>query len=315
MRFEFLLPLQFFADGAPAGDGGEGGNTAEGAAIAEQQGESLESLGIPKAKMERYNRARMARGAAEEAKAAAEQPNEEVTPTQERKVTFEELLKDPEENAKVQRMVKERLKKANSELERRRMFDESLKIAAAKAGLKDFSIENGDPKALLEAMEKDPSYFEDEAFASGKSTEELMAEKKKARVSKEQSAMQARAHYNSLRNQAEELKKKYPEFDLEKELSNSEFFNMTSLAGGVSVEKAYHAVHFEELMAQRENAAAQKAAASLSKSVSAGSRRAVENGTSGRLSEPMPDKLYSQMSPEERADFYLRTTGRKLSRR
>lgn len=138
MHFDnWLIPLQFFAEGAAAGDGGEG-PTADSAVNAGQQGDTLESLGIPKHKLERYNRVRMNRASSQEAEAETPAEGEkaaESTPTQTAKVTFEDILKDPEENAKVQDMVKNRLKKHYSELEQRKKYDDVLNYIAAKAGI------------------------------------------------------------------------------------------------------------------------------------------------------------------------------------
>ena len=59
-----------------------------------------------------------------------------------------------------------------------------------------------------------------------------------------------REHFGSLTQQAEELKAKYPDFDLQKELGNREFFRLTSPDVGVSVEDAFFAVHHKELAPQ-----------------------------------------------------------------
>lgn len=311
--FKGLVGLQFFAEGAAAGDGGAG-STAEGAANAGQQSVSLERLGVPKAKAERH-RARMAQRSVPEAEEAKAPEEAKETATETAKMTLEELLKDPDENAKMQSIVKDRLKKTNGELEKRRAYDEVLGIVAAKHGMKDFNIETGDAKALLAAMEGDKSYFEDEAFAAGKDPEQYMAERKQARMDRDQTKLQARAHFSSLQNQAEAMKAKYPGFDLEKELSNPRFFNMTSLAGGASVEEAYHALHFEEILTGKVNEAVQQATEALSKSVQAGRGMPVENGTDGRRTGTIPQKKYSEMTPEEQADFYYKMTGKRLSRR
>ena len=318
MQFEIMpyIGLQYFADGAPAGDAGDGGATADGAVFAVQQGSSLEDLGVPRDKAERHRSRMASRAVVETVEAPAEKPAAEAAPTESGKLTLEDVLKDPDENAKMQSIVKERLRKAHGELEKRKAYDDVLSYVAAKAGMKDFNIESGDAKALLAAVEGDASYFEDEAFSKGISTEELIAGKKRERESREQEQLRARAHYSSLRNQAEAMREKYADFDLDRELNeNPRFFNMTSMTGGATVEEAYRALHFEEILEARVNEAARQAAESVTRSIRAGSQMPVENGMSGRTSLPMQKKPYNLMTPEEQRAYYFELTGKRMSRR
>lgn len=314
--FEFLN-LQFFAEGAAAGgDGGD--SSAEGAVSAEQQGVSLEDLGVPKALADKHrarSASRTAAPAVEVETPAAETAEEKPVEKAGAKMTLEELLKDPEENAKVQNIVKERLKKDKGELEKRRQLDDVLRIVANKAGIADYDINTLDVNALLAKVEGDASYFEERAFANGSSAEEEMAKSKKAREERNQRSLQLEGHFKTLNKQAEEFKKIVPDFDLQKALEDPKFFQKTLPGSGNTVEEAYYALHHKEIVEKRVAEAAEKAAQALSKSVKAGAHVPTENGASGKYSEPMAEKPYSQMSEKERQAYYYQLTGRRLVRR
>lgn len=306
---EYELKLQFFGGegAAPGGEGGEG-STAEGAANAGQQ--TLEDLGVPRDKAERYRARTAYRQAKPEAEPTA--PAAQENPAEVR-MSLEEVLKDPAENAKFQEMFKDRLKKDKGELEKRRQLDDVLRIVAKKAGM-DFDIETTDISALLTAVEGDTSYFEEEAFRTGESVEDLAEKARQTRLDRDRKQTQLAAHFKTLQNQAEELKKTVPDFDLNTALQDQTFFNMTSPTGGASVEQAYYAVNGKRLLEEMEATAAQRAAQALSNSVRAGGKVPAENGGSGRVQAPPQEKLYSQMNKEERAAYYYRLTGRKYDR-
>lgn len=312
-----LLSLQFFAEGAAAG--GDGGSSpAEGAVNAGQQSVSLEDLGVPRSMAERH-RARIANKAAVETPAQASEPVvEEVKQEPEAssaKVTLEDILKDPEENAKMQNIVKERLRKDKGELEKRRQLDDVLRIVANKAGIADYDINTVDVAALLAKVEGDTSYFEEQAFSSGKTAEELMAKSKQDREARTKRNLQLEGHFKTLQNQAEEFKKKVPDFNLQEALNDPRFFNKTLPGSGCTVEEAYNAIHHDEIVERRITEAVEKATQALSRSMRAGNHVPTENGASGRHSEPMAEKAYSAMTQEERAAYYQQLTGRPLRRR
>ena len=87
-------------------------------------------------------------------------------------------------------------------------------------------------------------------------------------------------HYQSLLQQGEALKQKYPGFDLQQELKNPVFVRMTAPNVGIPVETAYYAVHRQEIEKAALQVTAQKTAQNISNAIRSGSMRPVENGTS-----------------------------------
>ena len=113
---------------------------------------------------------------------------------------------------------------------------------------------------------------------------------------------QAREHFAALCRQAEEMRRRHPDFDLTAELRSDAFAALTRPGSPVSVEMAYWAVH-PELRLQEARAVAQRAAEAVSEAVRAGAARPQENGAqSATLSSPS----FRQMSREQRAELKRR---------
>jgi RNase P protein component len=109
-------------------------------------------------------------------------------------------------------------------------------------------------------------------------------------------------HFQSLQQQGEAMKSKFPGFDLQKELQNPAFFRMTSPNVGISVEDAYFAVHRNEIMSAGMQVTAQKTAQKISNSIQAGRSRPSEAGTSGQAPS-VTTFDYSKASPEQRNEL------------
>lgn len=123
-------------------------------------------------------------------------------------------------------------------------------------------------------------------------------------------------HLAKIHQQAEEMKKVFPNFDLRTEMQNPYFVRMTHPNVGMSVEAAYHAIHYKELQAAAMQVTAQKTAQKISNSIQSGIRRPNENGTSGQAPS-VTSFDYSKASPEQRRAFkqYIRSEaahGRKV---
>lgn len=82
------------------------------------------------------------------------------------------------------------------------------------------------------------------------------------------------SHLSSLRAQEAELRREIPEFRLEDALQDKDFLRLTSPTVGVSVRRAYFALHG----AERERRAAEESARRLAQSVASGASRPREGG-------------------------------------
>jgi hypothetical protein len=315
------LNLQLFAGEGAGATGGEGGG--EGAATGDNAtvdaGQRLRELGVPEDKIRR--RARYAAKAPEtQAKtevepeaaeekvqdAAAENPTEEKTETPAR-MSWDEIMADPEYNKQMQAVVQSRLKSAKGAEEALAKLTPALELLARKHKL---DPSNMDYEALTKAISDDDSYYEDKALQMGTSVETAkkidQQERDTARQKKaEELSIQEqkiRNHFTGLEQQALEMKKIVPNFDLQTELKNPAFLRMTSPNVGISVRDAYYAVHHDEMQAAAMQATAKATAQNISNNIQARQRRPDENGISGQAPSATTFD-YSKASPEQREAF------------
>ena len=291
------LNLQLFA-GEGAGDGG-GEGAATGVEAADPGRQRLLELGVPADKL-RKNRAYTLNAPAKKAAAAEQTGTQEpkqtqaaaASPTEEKtdapaRMSWDEIMADPEYNKQMQSVVQSRLRSAKGAEETLGKLAPALELLARKHGM---DPEKPDYDALVQAIRDDDSFYEDKALEMGVSVETAKQIEQKAQdnaikqrqeaVTLEQQKIQN--HIMSLERQGEELKKVFPNFDLRTELQNPAFARMTSPNMGLSVEDAYYAVHRKEIMATGMQVTAQKTAQMISNSIQAGTRRPAEAGTTGQ---------------------------------
>ena len=322
MLKEKWLNLQLFA-GEGAGDGGgEGAATGESAVDPGQQ--RLLELGVPADKI-RKNRAykpsatpaTQKQDAQKQEQAAAANPTEEPKTEPNARMSWDEIMADPEYNKQMQSVVQSRLRSAKGAEEALGKLAPALELLARKHG---FDPANPDYDALAQAISDDDAYYEDKALEMGVSVETAKKIDQQERDTARQQQQEARSleeqkiqqHFAKLEQQAEEMKKVFPNFDLRAELQNPAFVRMTSPNVGISVEDAYYACHRKELQTAAMQVAAQKTAQKISNDIQAGNRRPSENGTSGQAPS-VTTFDYRSASPEQRAALKARIrSGEKI---
>ena len=295
------LNLQLFA-GEGAGDGGgEGAATVETSSNNGDDDQALRGLGVPEAVLERRakrNAARKPKGAVktadnqaqvetkaqtekqtDEQAAAAENPTEEEKTDSPIRMSWDEIMADPEYNKHMQATIQARLKTAKAAEEAMGKMAPALELLARKHGQ---DPAKPDYDALAKAICDDDVNHEDEALKNGDTIEET---KRKFQEQFQQRTLEQQAfqnHIMKLEQQGEAMKKVFPNFDLRTELQNPAFVRMTSPNVGISVEDAYYAVHRKELQEAAMQVTAQKVAQKISNDIQSGNRRPNENGTSGQ---------------------------------
>ncbi len=323
--------LQLFADGASAG-GGEGGGastTGEGSPAAAGQtantaAKTLEDLGVPKAKAERY-RARKVNSAVQEAKQeAAQEPDTvqagtETTPQNTQNaadgqaaaanaITWEMAIKDPEINKKLQEIITARTKNLREAM---KDLAPALDILGPLYGLDLTDMSKADYKAFSKAVTEDDRLYEKKAVELGvdvptaKRIENLEADKRRnaAENARREQAEVLGRHYDQLQQQGAKLKEEFPSFDLDAELQNEVFYRLTLPGSGLNVEQAYWAVHHKEISEAKKAETARFVSSAISNAVRSGQQMPQENGTNMKVSAGVASKLYSQMNPEERQAY------------
>ena len=306
------LDLQLFADGGEGG--GEGAATGVEAVDPGQQ--RLLELGVPADKIR--NRAKKAtakvpEGAVsspvteqkpEEQAAAADAPTEEQKHNAPARMSWKEIMDDPEYNKEMQAVIQSRLRSAKSAEENLQKMAPAFEVLARKHGLDPNNI---DYEALAKKIDDDEQYYEDKALEMGVSIEEAKKLDQKQRSEVRQQRQEAitleqkmiQDHITGLERQSEELKKVFPKFDLRTELRNPVFARMTAPNSGLSLEDAYYAVHRKELQTAAMQATAQATRQQISNAIQAGGRRPQENGTSGQAPS-VTHFDYSKASKEQR---------------
>ena len=321
------LDLQLFAEGD---GGGEGAATGVEAVDPGQQ--RLLELGVPADKLR--NRAKKApakvpEGAVsspateqkQEEQVAAAEPTEEEKPDAPARMSWEDIMKDPEYNKQMQAVVQSRLRSAKGAEEALQKMTPAFEVLARKHGLDPNNI---DYEALAKKIDDDEQYYEDKALEMGVSIDEARKLDQKQRNEIRQQRQEAMTleqkkiqdHIMGLERQAEELKKVFPKFDLRTELRNPTFARMTAPNSGLSLEDAYYAIHRKELQTAAMQATANATRQQISNAIQANGRRPQENGTSGQAPS-VTHFDYSKASPEQRKQFKAfleaeRAAGRKV---
>ena len=307
MNENFKLNLQLFGgEGAGASGTGEGGGeatTGENATAAAEQ--RLRELGVPEAKIRKHASKVASKMPTQTAKTADVAPNEETNvesatteeiPTTEdakdnnvstKRMSWDEIMKDPEYNKEMQAVVRSRLKSEKSAEEVLGKMAPAIEVMARKYGL---DPKNVDYDALAKAVDNDDAYYEDKALEMGVSVETAKKVDQMERNTAREKALNERTiqeqkiqqHLIKLEQQGEAMKKVFPNFDLRKELQNPVFARMTAPGVGLSVEDAFYAVHRNEIQTAAMQVTAQKTAEKISNAIQSGSRRPDESGASSQ---------------------------------
>lgn len=291
--------LQFFAD-ASGGDGGDGAATGVESGDA---GRSLEDLGVPHDRAEKYRQNKAKRQPP--VKPEPREGNTETAPTD-----WDSFMEIPENKQRLQEMMAERGRTAAEEKraaeEQKGKLNPMLKLLSERYGIepKDGQI---DMDAVIKAVMDDDQYYEDRALEKGETLnaakqgwrEEFEAEQQRKR-DRETMLQQ---HFYGMQQQATKLKQLFPDFDLNKELQNPVFLQRTSPEGGMSVEDAFYSIHHDQVMQQQAEAIARKAKADVAASIRTG-RHPRENGSSGSAVVSATPNL-KQMTKEQRRAYIM----------
>lgn len=315
--------LTFFDGGAGAGAGGgegAGDGSAAGATavVAGQENASstpsLEDLGVPKAMAEKY-RARTGKAAPAEASAETEpqqptpaeaKPQGEQAPQRDYDGDFKKFLEDPEMNKRMQDIVGNRVKGMRGTLD---ALMPALEALGKKNNIDVANLNAEGAKALSDAILDSTGYYEEMAADMGSDVETAkridQREKEAARREEEAKRFINEQKYQEYRQglnrQAELLKQEFPDFDLDRELQDERFARLILPQGGLNLEQAYYAKYGRDIKQRVQAAAARQSAQALSNSIQSGRNVPAQNGTTSRATAPVAEKLYSQMTAEERA--------------
>ena len=301
--------LQLFAgEGAGSGTGGAGGegSTAGAAPTGENSVDAghqrLRELGVPEGKI-RKPRANKASHLPENAfrnepkqaqapqqAAAAEEPKAQTEAQTPARMSWEEIVKDPEYNAELQKIIKSRVKDEGHHKAVLETLSPMLKQLAKEKGL---DPENIDHTALVNAV---TGVYANKALELGVTEDTARLLDQQQRTLEQQKFQN---HMMKLDQQANDLKAVVPNFDLRTEMQNPTFARLTSPSVGLSVEDAFYAVHRKEMQQQSMQVAAQQAQQMISNAIQSGTHRPDETGTASQA--PSVSKFdYKNATPAQR---------------
>lgn len=300
------LNLQLFAGegasgGAGTGEGTGGAASGENATAAAEQ--RLRELGVPEDKIRKRASKVASTTPTQTAKTepvvkkseetnvvsapTENNPSEETKTNAAARMSWDEIMADPEYNKQMQAVVQSRLRSAKNAEESLTKLTPALELLARKHNL---DPSNMDYDALAKAINDDSDYYEDKALEMGvpvetaKKIDQQERETARNKVQAERTLQEQKfqEHIQKLVQQGEALKKVFPSFDLRTELKNPTFARMTSPGVGLSVEDAYYAVHRNEIQIATMQATQRQTAQKISNAIQSGSRRPDEAGTSSQ---------------------------------
>ncbi len=288
--------LQLFADGTGEGGAADSGVTSPAAAgqdtgvnasavagqtVEPTQADRLRELGVPESKLKRAKYSQKAapqkqqETAAQAAAAETQEVTEEAKDTAKR-LSWDEIMADPEYNGEMQKVVKAAKEKLKTSAEGLEKLAPAIQLIAKKYG-----VDASDYDAVSKAVVDDDAYYEERAMELGVTTdvakqldksEKMMraAEEQQQKFINEQKLME---HIGKLNRQAIELQQKYPDFNLGKELNNPTFARLTAPDLNLPLEDAYELVHREEIKENIRQAALKASIQQVSNAVQSNKNR------------------------------------------
>lgn len=288
--------LQLFADGTGEGGAADSGVTSPAAAgqdtgvnasavagqtVEPTQADRLRELGVPESKLKRAKYSQKAapqkqqETASQAAAAGTQEVTEEAKDTAKR-LSWDEIMADPEYNGEMQKVVKAAKEKLKTSAEALEKLAPAIQLIAKKYG-----VDASDYDAVSKAVVDDDAYYEERAMELGVTTdvakqldksEKMMraAEEQQQKFINEQKLME---HIGKLNRQAIELQQKYPDFNLGKELNNPTFARLTAPDLNLPLEDAYELVHREEIKENIRQAALKASIQQVSNAVQSNKNR------------------------------------------
>jgi hypothetical protein len=288
--------LQLFADGTGEGGAADSGVTSPAAAgqdtgvnasavagqtVEPTQADRLRELGVPESKLKRakYSQKAAPQKQQETVSQAAAAETQEVTEEAKdtaKRLSWDEIMADPEYNGEMQKVVKAAKEKLKTSAEGLEKLTPAIQLIAKKYG-----VDASDYDAVSKAVVDDDAYYEERAMELGVTTdvakqldksEKMMraAEEQQQKFINEQKLME---HIGKLNRQAIELQQKYPDFNLGKELNNPTFARLTAPDLNLPLEDAYELVHREEIKENIRQAALKASIQQVSNAVQSNKNR------------------------------------------
>lgn len=165
---------------------------------------------------------------------------------------------------------------------------------------------------LIKLVVDDDSNYAEEAEAAGMTIEKykqfkaLQDEHDRRQAEDQQNIEQAmwRDHFSRMAEQAEQMKQRWPDFNLEAEMQNEQFRKLTHPSVGLSVEDAYRTVHWKEIEPQLVAYGMNRAQQQAAQTIQAGKARPVEGAMNSQTAPAAGVRQdFSKMTRPQRDEY------------
>ena len=250
--------------------------------------------------------------AATGAEAAAPETTEgqqaEQTP-EEREKAFNDMINGNFRDlfdARMQKAIKERVGEVKQLQQQLQQQNDVIGLVAKKYGISTDKM--GD---IREALESDDVFWEEAAADQGMTVDsykkmvKLEAENEALHKAREEAERknQKDAVFQKWDREAEELKRMYPQFDLQSEIQDKRFLDL--MGAGIGMRTIYETLHHDEILPALMQQTAKAATKQQAAAVRSGQMRPAENGMSSRpAAQTVKDP--AKMTKEERQEYARR---------
>lgn len=250
--------------------------------------------------------------AATGAEAAAPETTEgqqaEQTP-EEREKAFNDMINGDFRDlfdARMQKAIKERVGEVKQLQQQLQQQNDVIGLVAKKYGISTDKM--GD---IREALESDDVFWEEAAADQGMTVDsykkmvKLEAENEALHKAREEAERknQKDAVFQKWDREAEELKRMYPQFDLQSEIQDKRFLEL--MGAGIDMRTIYETLHHDEILPALMQQTAKAATKQQAAAARSGQMRPAENGMSSRpAAQTVKDP--AKMTKEERQEYARR---------
>ena len=250
--------------------------------------------------------------AATGAEAAAPETTEgqqaEQTP-EEREKAFNDMINGNFRDlfdARMQKAIKERVGEVKQLQQQLQQQNDVIGLVAKKYGISTDKM--GD---IREALESDDVFWEEAAADQGMTVDsykkmvKLEAENEALHKAREEAERknQKDAVFQKWDREAEELKRMYPQFDLQSEIQDKRFLDL--MGAGIDMRTIYETLHHDEILPALMQQTAKAATKQQAAAAGSGQMRPAENGMSSRpAAQTVKDP--AKMTKEERQEYARR---------
>ena len=307
MKNLFIADLTLF-DGAASGAGAGAGTAAsgEGNAPADAAQGNTEGKDVTVV----YGKQPQAEP---EAEPAAQNEEKKPLSPEEKKKAYSRFVNSADfkdvHTEEVQRVINKRFKETKA-LEEKVARQQRVIDAVAKR----YNVSGENADAVLGALEGDTHFYERAAEEAGMTVEQYAGfeklrennERMKAELEKRAERDQINAQVKQWMTEADAVKQRYPDFDLDSLLAREEPDKMTQferlLKAGLDMEYAYRVLNMDRLMAEANKQTAELTEKAVVDSVRAKGARPAENGAVPRSAFVVKDDV-NKLTKEDRAEI------------